>query len=139
MYTLLVEAGHKALCVGACAVVAPDEAHGEVMQAPAAPRHETIVRDDDRDWTKEQMARAQEQAATSLPRGPPKAPEKGAPPAYCCQLCKHSLGVMQSLQHVLYIDVCCRLSCKPQPDLPALRILTVQGCMHLVRTMKARS
>ncbi|CAL8461778.1 g1309 [Coccomyxa elongata] len=58
-------------------VVAPDEAQGEVMQAPAAPRHETIVRDDDRDWTKEQMARAQEQAATSLPRGPPKAPEKG--------------------------------------------------------------
>ncbi|BDA41497.1 probable transcription initiation factor TFIID subunit 1 at C-terminar half [Coccomyxa sp. Obi] len=58
-------------------VVAPDETQGEVMQAPAAPRHETIVRDDDRDWTKEQMARAQEQAATSLPRGPPKAPEKG--------------------------------------------------------------
>lgn len=81
---------HKGLCVAACTVVALDEAQAEVMQAPAAPRHETIVRDDDRDWTKEQMARAQEQAATSLPRGPPKAPEKGAPPACCLQLWRHS-------------------------------------------------
>ncbi len=63
------------LCAGAA--VAPEEAQAELMQAPAAPRHETMVRDDDRDWTKEQMARAQEQAAPSLPRGPPKDPEKG--------------------------------------------------------------
>ena len=61
----------------AAAAVAADEAQADVMRAPAAPRHETIVRDDDRDWTKEQMARAQEQAATSVPRGPLKEPEKG--------------------------------------------------------------
>lgn len=35
------------------------------MQAPAAPRHETAVHEDGKDWDREQMARAQRGAASS--------------------------------------------------------------------------
>jgi hypothetical protein len=37
----------------------------ELMQAPAAPRHEAVEREDGKDWDAEQMARAQRGSATS--------------------------------------------------------------------------
>ena len=43
------------------------------MQAPAAPRHDLMVRDDARDWTLEQMAAAQWQPAHQPRRAAPRA------------------------------------------------------------------
>lgn len=83
------------------------------MQAPAAPRHETMVRDDDRDWTKEQMARAQEQAA-SVHRGPLKDPESGAQHPFNvvmfdCSCVRHWRPAAPVMSGCQCINHCCSL------------------------------
>lgn len=79
-------------------------AAADVLQAPAAPRHEIMVRDDARDWTVEQMAHAQWRAAgpgpeaaaaaRRLPR-PIAAVEEGARPLSLLLLPAHVLHFTQ--------------------------------------------